>query len=243
MFCLLPEATAQANSRCHVTGDGSRVQVAFWGQGYPGLQEAPLVQVPGAHHLQASRQAGGRGLPAGGTRAPEPDSAGLHLTAPCVSLTPCLSLKLPRLNEAFSWGSCRACVLTPCRFLLRSVKDWIIAPKGYAANYCDGECSFPLNAHMNATNHAIVQTLVSAGWLAPRHGWQGAGGQPGPGTVPNCSLLPSLQQVHLMNPEYVPKPCCAPTKLNAISVLYFDDNSNVILKKYRNMVVRACGCH
>ncbi|XP_054984380.1 bone morphogenetic protein 6 isoform X3 [Sorex araneus] len=86
--------------------------------------------------------------------------------------------------------------------------DWIIAPKGYAANYCDGECSFPLNAHMNATNHAIVQTLV-----------------------------------HLMNPQYVPKPCCAPTKLNAISVLYFDDSSNVILKKYRNMVVRACGCH
>ncbi|XP_054984378.1 bone morphogenetic protein 6 isoform X1 [Sorex araneus] len=87
-------------------------------------------------------------------------------------------------------------------------QDWIIAPKGYAANYCDGECSFPLNAHMNATNHAIVQTLV-----------------------------------HLMNPQYVPKPCCAPTKLNAISVLYFDDSSNVILKKYRNMVVRACGCH
>lgn len=40
-------------------------------------------------------------------------------------------------------------------------KDWIIAPEGYAANYCDGECSFPLNAHMNATNHAIVQTLVT----------------------------------------------------------------------------------
>lgn len=41
-------------------------------------------------------------------------------------------------------------------------QDWIIAPEGYAANYCDGECSFPLNAHMNATNHAIVQTLVSS---------------------------------------------------------------------------------
>jgi len=46
-------------------------------------------------------------------------------------------------------------------FCLFPKKDWIIAPKGYAANYCDGECSFPLNAHMNATNHAIVQTLVS----------------------------------------------------------------------------------
>ncbi|OBS79804.1 hypothetical protein A6R68_21994, partial [Neotoma lepida] len=42
-------------------------------------------------------------------------------------------------------------------------------------------------------------------------------------------------QVHLMFPDHVPKPCCAPTKLNAISVLYFDDSSNVILKKYRNM--------
>ncbi|MGH0158678.1 UNVERIFIED_CONTAM: hypothetical protein FKN15_036019 [Acipenser sinensis] len=40
-------------------------------------------------------------------------------------------------------------------------QDWIIAPEGYAANYCAGECSFPLNAHMNATNHAIVQTLNS----------------------------------------------------------------------------------
>ncbi|KAG7251606.1 hypothetical protein CRUP_030385 [Coryphaenoides rupestris] len=51
------------------------------------------------------------------------------------------------------------------------------------------------------------------------------------------------EQVHFINPETVPKPCCAPTQLHAISVLYFDDSSNVILKKYRNMVVRACGCH
>uniref|UniRef100_A0AAZ3RZJ5 Bone morphogenetic protein 7 n=1 Tax=Oncorhynchus tshawytscha TaxID=74940 RepID=A0AAZ3RZJ5_ONCTS len=86
--------------------------------------------------------------------------------------------------------------------------DWIIAPEGYAAYYCEGECAFPLNSYMNATNHAIVQTLV-----------------------------------HLINPDTIPKPCCAPTQLHAISVLYFDDSSNVILKKYRNMVVRACGCH
>ena len=39
-------------------------------------------------------------------------------------------------------------------------QDWIIAPDGYGAFYCSGECNFPLNAHMNATNHAIVQTLV-----------------------------------------------------------------------------------
>lgn len=88
------------------------------------------------------------------------------------------------------------------------LQDWIIAPDGYDAYYCSGECNFPLNAHMNATNHAIVQTLV-----------------------------------HLVSPGKVPKPCCAPTKLSPISVLYFLDESNVILKKYKNMVVKSCGCH
>ena len=39
-------------------------------------------------------------------------------------------------------------------------EEWIIAPDDYQAFYCHGECSFPLNTHMNATNHAIVQTLV-----------------------------------------------------------------------------------
>lgn len=84
-------------------------------------------------------------------------------------------------------------------------QDWIIAPDGYAAYYCHGECSFPLN--MNATNHAIVQTLV-----------------------------------HLVDPSLAPKPCCAPIRLSAIMVLYFDDSSNVILKRYKNMVVKSCGC-
>lgn len=46
---------------------------------------------------------------------------------------------------------------------------------------------------------------------------------------------------HLMNPR-VPEPCCAPTKLQPISVLYYDDYSNVVLKKYRNMIVQSCGC-
>uniref|UniRef100_T1IN65 TGF-beta family profile domain-containing protein n=1 Tax=Strigamia maritima TaxID=126957 RepID=T1IN65_STRMM len=38
--------------------------------------------------------------------------------------------------------------------------DWIVAPPGYQAYYCHGECPFPLAEHLNATNHAIVQTLV-----------------------------------------------------------------------------------
>ncbi|RXN26086.1 bone morphogenetic 8A-like protein [Labeo rohita] len=49
-------------------------------------------------------------------------------------------------------------------------------------------------------------------------------------------------KVHLLRPEEVPKACCAPTKLSPISVLFYDDNNNVILKKHRNMVVKNCGC-
>ncbi|XP_053560814.1 bone morphogenetic protein 8A-like [Bombina bombina] len=86
--------------------------------------------------------------------------------------------------------------------------DWVIAPQGYSAFYCEGDCSFPLDSCMNATNHAILQSLV-----------------------------------HLMKPESVPKACCAPTKLTATSVLYYDNNNNVVLKKHRNMVVKSCGCH
>jgi len=61
---------------------------------------------------------------------------------------------------------------------------------------------------MNATNHAIVQTLV-----------------------------------HLMNPLNIPKPCCAPTKMGQQAVLFFLEDNNVILKKYKNMVIKTCGCH
>lgn len=86
-------------------------------------------------------------------------------------------------------------------------KDWVLAPTGYSAYYCDGECFYPLGSCMNATNHALIQ-----------------------------------QVVHLLKPEEVPKACCAPTKLSPISVLFYDDNNNVILKKHRNMVVKTCGC-
>lgn len=86
-------------------------------------------------------------------------------------------------------------------------KDWVLAPRGYSAYYCDGACDYPLGACMNATNHAMIQLVV-----------------------------------HLMKPDEVPKACCAPTKLSPISVLFYDDNNNVILKKHRNMVVKTCGC-
>lgn len=38
-------------------------------------------------------------------------------------------------------------------------------------------------------------------------------------------------------------PCCVPNKLYSISLLYFDENENVVLKQYDDMVAASCGCH
>ena len=40
----------------------------------------------------------------------------------------------------------------------------------------------------------------------------------------------------------VEMPCCVPNKLYSISLLYFDDHENVILKQYDDMVASSCGC-
>uniref|UniRef100_K7F492 TGF-beta family profile domain-containing protein n=1 Tax=Pelodiscus sinensis TaxID=13735 RepID=K7F492_PELSI len=41
----------------------------------------------------------------------------------------------------------------------------------------------------------------------------------------------------------VGSPCCVPDKLFSINLLYFDDDENVVLKQYDDMVAGSCGCH
>ncbi|XP_071584027.1 bone morphogenetic protein 4-like [Heliangelus exortis] len=43
--------------------------------------------------------------------------------------------------------------------------------------------------------------------------------------------------------EGVSSPCCVPNKLYSINLLYFDDDENVVLKQYDDMVAGSCGCH
>ncbi|XP_004752588.1 growth/differentiation factor 3 [Mustela nigripes] len=83
---------------------------------------------------------------------------------------------------------------------------WIIAPKGFMANYCHGDCPFSLTTSLNSSNYAFMQALM-----------------------------------HAVDPA-VPQAVCIPTKLSPISMLYQDNDDNVILRHYEDMVVDECGC-
>ncbi|XP_071808389.1 bone morphogenetic protein 2-like [Asterias amurensis] len=55
----------------------------------------------------------------------------------------------------------------------------------------------------------------------------------------NHATVQSL--MHLIAAD-VAAPCCVPTQLDPIAVLFFDNDDNVVLKQFDNMVATACGC-
>ncbi|NXI94767.1 BMP3 protein, partial [Psophia crepitans] len=40
----------------------------------------------------------------------------------------------------------------------------------------------------------------------------------------------------------IPEPCCVPDKTSSLSILFFDENKNVVLKVYPNMTAESCAC-
>lgn len=86
--------------------------------------------------------------------------------------------------------------------------DWIIAPKGYYANYCVGECAGrPRTPDTFRYFHAHV-----------------------------------LEEYRRRNPYASIAPCCAPTKLSPMSLIYFDPDQNIIKSDLPKMIVDDCGC-
>ena len=48
--------------------------------------------------------------------------------------------------------------------------------------------------------------------------------------------------VHHRYNKSVPAACCVPTKLNSMSLLYFERDGSIVLKEYAEMVASTCGC-
>lgn len=38
-------------------------------------------------------------------------------------------------------------------------ENWIIAPRGVNANFCEGKCPFPLTSSLTGSNHAVLQSV------------------------------------------------------------------------------------
>lgn len=134
-----------------------------------------------------------------------------------VTLDPrlCHPLARPRreAEPAVGGGPSSACRARRLYVSFREVgwHRWVIAPRGFLANYCQGQCSLPA-------------TL------------------PGPGGPPalNHAVLRAL--MHSAVPSAAGLPCCVPARLSPISVLFFDNSDNVVLRHYEDMVVDECGC-
>ncbi|NWH92298.1 DVR1 protein, partial [Aegithalos caudatus] len=56
----------------------------------------------------------------------------------------------------------------------------------------------------------------------------------------NHAVLQTM--VHSLDPQGTPQPCCVPVRLSPISILYYDNSDNVVLRHYEDMVVDECGC-
>ncbi|XP_078416735.1 protein DVR-1-like [Cetorhinus maximus] len=177
-----------------------------------------LTQITRAWRRQSSNQGallevGSSSM--GDARAPSPACAriarDLHISLLVVTLNreKCKASRRKRRSFQLPLAFSRVCKRRRLHIQFKDVgwQHWIIAPQGYMANYCHGECPYPLSESLNGTNHAILQTLV-----------------------------------HATDPDHTPQPCCVPIKLSPISMLYYDNNDNVVLRHYDDMVVDECGC-
>uniref|UniRef100_A0A3Q3AZN1 Bone morphogenetic protein 2-like n=1 Tax=Kryptolebias marmoratus TaxID=37003 RepID=A0A3Q3AZN1_KRYMA len=59
----------------------------------------------------------------------------------------------------------------------------------------------------------------------------------------NHATVRSIMHALKLSSSEVGAPCCVPDRLQSISLLYFDDEENVVLKQFDDMVALSCGCH
>ncbi|XP_012277517.1 growth/differentiation factor 8 [Orussus abietinus] len=90
--------------------------------------------------------------------------------------------------------------------------DWILHPSGYHAYFCRGSCSSAASLTLSASPYNNVIRK-----FLTRKG-------------------------HVLHRRSEIVPCCSPTQLSPIQLLYVDTNNTITQKTLPNMVVEACGC-
>ncbi|XP_072438995.1 bone morphogenetic protein 7-like [Chiloscyllium punctatum] len=110
----------------------------------------------------------------------------------------------------------------------------------------------PLPTMLPCQRHPLYVDFEQIGWsgwiISPRgysaYYCQGACPFPlGQGfKITNHATVQSIVHALKLSTE-LGSPCCVPDNLHSINLLYFDNEENVVLRQYRDMVAVSCGCH
>ncbi|KAK2869761.1 hypothetical protein Q8A67_024153 [Cirrhinus molitorella] len=124
-----------------------------------------------------------------------------------------LSLRRRRKRGLECDGKVRVCCKRQFYVNFKDIgwNDWIIAPSGYHANYCEGDCPSHV-ASITGNSLSFHSTVIN----------------------------------HYRMRGYSPftniKSCCVPTRLRAMSMLYYNEEQKIVKKDIQNMIVEECGC-
>jgi inhibin beta len=121
--------------------------------------------------------------------------------------------------------------------------DWIIAPSGYYANYCRGDCggagggARAPESFLSYHSHVIDQVRKQLPLALSSH----SNSNNKKKSKKKKLLAEQQQQQQQMFANYL-QPCCAPTKFSSMSLIYFGPDMNIIKRDLPKMVVDECGC-
>ncbi|XP_013387783.1 inhibin beta B chain [Lingula anatina] len=83
--------------------------------------------------------------------------------------------------------------------------DWILAPPGYQANYCQGNCGLSPSPSRFIHHHSFVVRGYKS------------------------------KNAHIT-------PCCSPKKMSTLSILYLNENGEIVQSDIPKMIIDECGC-
>ncbi len=132
------------------------------------------------------------------------------------------------VRAARSTGRRRICQPSTTRCCMQSYTinfaeigwDWIIEPTEYVANYCRGTCS---SSGPFTFDHSQVASLKA-------HHIQSQ----------NRGRSASARAASIVAADLTP--CCAPERLDPLSIMYLNSNNQVTVDLLPDMIVTSCGC-
>lgn len=111
----------------------------------------------------------------------------------------------------------------------------------------------PLDSSQHCQRISLFVDFEEIGWsgwiISPRgyNAYHCTGSCPFPLGVgiraTNHATVRSIMHALKVTSDEVEAPCCVPDMLQSMSLLYFDDEENVVLKQYDDMMALSCGCH